>query len=107
MADASANQLVKSMDALWEAKVNGVPLYEEGPYEPIHMPNNSGQPFILGVIMFFLGFFLVFSWFIPAIIAGIAVVVMLALRSFERDHGYHISPEEIAATEQKLRGDSV
>ncbi|GIO57709.1 MULTISPECIES: cytochrome aa3 quinol oxidase subunit I [Paenibacillus] len=98
---------VKSMDALWEAKVNGVPLYEEGPYEPIHMPNNSGQPFILGVIMFFLGFFLVFSWFIPAIIAGIAVVVMLALRSFERDHGYHISPEEIAATEQKLRGDSV
>lgn len=97
---------VKEQDALWHAKKHGVPLYEGG-YEPIHMPNNSGQPFILGVIMFFLGFFLVFSWWIPSIIAGIAVVVMLGWRTFERDHGYHISAEEIAATEQKLRGDSV
>jgi cytochrome aa3-600 menaquinol oxidase subunit 1 len=71
------------------------------------MPSNSGQPFILGVIMFILGFSLVFSWFIPAIIAGVGVIIMLAVRSFERDHGYHISAKEIAATEQKLRGDTV
>ncbi|WP_136608506.1 cytochrome aa3 quinol oxidase subunit I [Paenibacillus dokdonensis] len=98
---------VESQDAFWHAKKHNVPLFKEGPYEEIHMPNNSGQPFILGVIMFFAGFFLVFSWFIPALIAGIGVVIMLAVRSFERDHGYHISAKEIAATEQKLRGDSV
>ncbi|MBE9915387.1 cytochrome aa3 quinol oxidase subunit I [Paenibacillus donghaensis] len=98
---------VKSQDAFWHAKKHNVPLYEEGPYEEIHMPSNSGQPFILGVIMFILGFSLVFSWFIPAIIAGVGVIIMLAVRSFERDHGYHISAKEIAATEQKLRGDTV
>ncbi|MDR0268218.1 cytochrome aa3 quinol oxidase subunit I [Paenibacillus sp.] len=98
---------VKSEDAFWHAKKHNVPLYEDGPYEEIHMPSNSGQPFILGVIMFALGFSLVFSWFIPAIIAGVGVLIMLALRSFERDHGYHISAKEIAATEQKLRGDIV
>ncbi|MED5019789.1 cytochrome aa3 quinol oxidase subunit I [Paenibacillus chibensis] len=98
---------VESQDAFWHSKKHNVPLYKEGPYEEIHMPSNSGQPFILGVIMFLAGFFLVFSWFIPAIIAGVGVVIMLAVRSFERDHGYHISAKEIAATEQKLRGDSV
>ncbi|MCJ8014003.1 cytochrome aa3 quinol oxidase subunit I [Paenibacillus sp. KQZ6P-2] len=99
--------IVNSQDAFWYSKKQKVPLYEDGPYEEIHMPSNSGQPVILGIIMFFLGFFLVFSWFIPAIIAGIGVVIMLAVRSFERDHGYHISAKEIAATEQKLRGDTV
>ncbi|MEC0241867.1 cytochrome aa3 quinol oxidase subunit I [Paenibacillus dokdonensis] len=98
---------VESQDAFWHAKKHNIPLFKEGPYEEIHMPSNSGQPFILGVIMFLAGFFLVFSWFIPALIAGIGVVIMLAVRSFERDHGYHISAKEIAATEQKLRGDSV
>lgn len=97
---------VKSMDAFWFAKKDKQPLFE-GKIEPIHMPSNSGQPFILGVIFFFLGFFLVFSWWIPAIVAGIGVLIMLAYRSFERDHGYYISVEEIMKTEQKLRGDHV
>ncbi|GAB6991623.1 cytochrome aa3 quinol oxidase subunit I [Paenibacillus pini] len=97
---------VHEQDAYWYSKKKNVPLYS-GEYESIHMPNNSGQPFILGIVMFLLGFFLVFSWFIPAIIMGVVTVIMLAWRSFERDHGYHISAKEVMATENKLRGDSV
>lgn len=97
---------VKGMDPFWEAKKNKQPLYE-GKIEPIHMPNNSGQPVILGAIFFFLGFFLVFSMWVPAIIAGIGVLIMLAVRTFERDHGRHISVEEIMETELKLGGDTV
>lgn len=95
---------VKSLDAFWFWKKDKQPLYE-GKIEEIHMPNNSGQPFILGVIFFFLGFFLVFGWWIPAIIAGLGVLIMLAVRSFERDHGHHIPVKTIQDTEQRLRGE--
>ncbi|MFD0621075.1 cytochrome aa3 quinol oxidase subunit I [Paenibacillus sp. GCM10027629] len=97
---------VKGMDAYWHSKKENQPLFE-GKIEPIHMPNNSGQPFILGVIFFFLGFFLVFSWWIPSIIAGIAVIIMLAARTFERDHGRHIPVKEIMEIEKKHGGELV
>ncbi|RJG23810.1 cytochrome aa3 quinol oxidase subunit I [Paenibacillus thiaminolyticus] len=95
---------VKSMDSFWFWKKDKQPLYE-GKIEEIHMPNNSGQPFVLGVIFFFLGFFLIFSWWIPSIIAGLGVLIMLAVRSFERDHGHHIPVKTIQETEQRLRGE--
>ncbi|EPY09722.1 MULTISPECIES: cytochrome aa3 quinol oxidase subunit I [Paenibacillus] len=95
---------VKSLDAFWLWKKNKQPLFE-GELEEIHMPNNNGQPFILGVIFFFWGFFMVFMWWTPAIITSFLILIMLAVRSFERDHGRHISVKEIKKTEQQLRGD--
>lgn len=95
---------VKSLDAFWFWKKNKQPLFE-GKLEEIHMPNNNGQPFILGVIFFFWGFFMVFMWWTPAIITSFLILIMLAVRSFERDHGRHISVKEISKTEQQLRGD--
>lgn len=92
---------VDSLDPFWVSKKTGKPLYSDK-YEEIHMPNNSGQPFILGVIFFFFGFFMVFSWWVPAIIAGLGILVMLAVRSFERDHGRHIPVSEIIKTEKAL-----
>lgn len=97
---------VNSQEAYWDYKKNKQPLFK-GKIEEIHMPNNSGQPVILGAIFFFFGFFMVFSWWTPAIITGIAIIVMLAVRSFENDHGRHISVKEINKTEQQLRGDQV
>lgn len=92
---------VNGLDPFWEAKKTGKSLYTDK-IEEIHMPNNSGQPIILGIIFFFFGFFMVFSWWVPAIVAGLGVVVMLAVRSFERDHGRHIPVSEIVKTEQAL-----
>ncbi|MBA9083621.1 cytochrome aa3-600 menaquinol oxidase subunit 1 [Fontibacillus solani] len=97
---------VHGLDPFWEAKKTGKSLFK-GQYEEIHMPNNSGQPFVLGMIFLFFGFFMVFSWWIPTIIAGVGIVIMLAVRSFERDHGHHISVKEITKTEAKLRGEGV
>ncbi|GGH37574.1 cytochrome aa3 quinol oxidase subunit I [Paenibacillus segetis] len=95
---------VNGLDPFWESKKTGQPL-TEGEYEEIHMPNNSGQPFILGMIFMAFGFCMVFSWWVPSIIFGIGIVIMLAVRSFERDHGRHISVKEIRETEQRLRGE--
>ncbi|WP_195573868.1 cytochrome aa3 quinol oxidase subunit I [Paenibacillus sp. 1001270B_150601_E10] len=97
---------VESLDCFWNMKKGKEKLFE-GEIEEIHMPSNSGQPFVLGVIFFILGFALVFSWWVPAIVGGLGVLVMLAVRSFERDHGYHIPVSEIKKTEQRLRGETV
>lgn len=95
---------VEKLDAYWFAKKENISLFN-GKYEPIHMPSNSGQPFLMGVAFLFWGFFMVFSWWIPAIIASLGIFATMIYRTFERDHGYYISVEEIERTENELRGD--
>lgn len=97
---------VTKRDAFWFSKTENKPL-SNGKIEKIHMPSNTGKPFILGIVFFFLGFFLVFSWWIPSIIAGLAVLAVMASMSFDRDDGYYISVDEIKQTEKKLRGETV
>lgn len=97
---------VTKRDAFWFSKTENKPL-SDGKIEKIHMPSNTGKPFILGIVFFFLGFFLVFSWWIPSIIAGLAVLAVMASMSFDRDDGYYISVDEIKQTEKKLRGETV
>ncbi|SEM13235.1 cytochrome aa3 quinol oxidase subunit 1 apoprotein [Mesobacillus persicus] len=94
---------VKSSEALWDAKKKGHVLFK-GKYEEIHMPNNSGAPFLMSVIFFIWGFALIFSLWIPAIIATLGIFAFMTHRSFEQDHGHHISVKEIEETETKMRG---
>ncbi|MBB6446947.1 cytochrome aa3 quinol oxidase subunit I [Bacillus benzoevorans] len=94
---------VASEQAFWDAKKNGHNLFPEKLAE-IHMPNNSGMPFILGAIFFVWGFSFVFAIWPLLIIATLAIFACLAFRSFEKDHGRHISVKEIEETETKLRG---
>ncbi|WHY84093.1 cytochrome aa3 quinol oxidase subunit I [Neobacillus novalis] len=94
---------VKSSEALWDAKKHGHELFP-GEYEKIHMPNNSGVPFIMSCIFFGWGFSFVFSLWIPLILTTIGIFVCMGLRSFEKDHGHYISVDEIEETENNLRG---
>ncbi|MEH6945044.1 cytochrome aa3 quinol oxidase subunit I [Bacillus sp. JJ722] len=93
---------VNSTEAFWDAKKHGHELFP-GEYEKIHMPNNSGVPFILGCIFFAWGFSFVFSMWIPVVITTIGIFACLAHRSLEQDHGRYISVDEIKKTE-KVRG---
>ncbi len=94
---------VASSQAFWDSKKKGHELFP-GKLEKIHMPNNSGVPFIMSAIFFVWGFSMVFSLWIPAIISVIAIFACMAHRSFEKDHGHYISVKEIEETETKLRG---
>ncbi|WP_141992697.1 cytochrome aa3 quinol oxidase subunit I [Bacillus sp. B4EP4a] len=94
---------VDSTEAFWDSKKKGFKLFG-GKVEKIHMPNNSGVPFIMSCIFFVWGFALVFSMWIIAIIATIGIFACMIHRSFEKDHGRYISVEEIEETENKLRG---
>ncbi|WP_094700834.1 cytochrome aa3 quinol oxidase subunit I [Brevibacillus laterosporus] len=93
----------QSIEAFWDAKKKGYTLFQ-GPYKKIHMPNNSGAPFILSVIFFIWGFAFVFAMWNVVILATIGIFMCLTHRSFEQDDGHYISVKEIEETEEKLRG---
>ncbi len=95
---------VKSHDALIDMKEDGETTFDEDKLESIHMPNYTGQPFIMTAIMFFASFFLVFEWITLASIGLIGIIVMMYVRSFDYDGGYHIGVDEISKVENSLRG---
>jgi cytochrome aa3-600 menaquinol oxidase subunit 1 len=95
---------VDSLDPFWKDKKEGKSLLE-GEITDIHMPSNSGIPFILGAAFMAFGFFLIFEWWVPMIVFAVPIALCLIARSFQRDHGFHIHKEEIIETEKKLRGD--
>ncbi|WP_071396490.1 cytochrome aa3 quinol oxidase subunit I [Bacillus tuaregi] len=94
---------VKTSEPLWDAKKRKHVLFQ-GKLEKIHMPNNSGVPFIMSAIFFVWGFSFVFAIWPLVIITTIGIFACLAHRSFEKDHGRYISLEEVTETEEKLGG---
>lgn len=94
---------VNSSEAFWDAKKKGHDLFP-GEYKKIHMPNNSGLPFILSAFFFVFGFAMVFSMWILAILSALGIFGCMLYRSFEKDHGHYISVKEIKETEKKLGG---
>ncbi|PWI57545.1 cytochrome aa3 quinol oxidase subunit I [Sulfoacidibacillus thermotolerans] len=93
---------VTGRDAWWtmkEAKQKGEMQPELEPLKPIHMPNDSGRPFILSVLFFIFGFGMVFTWYPMAAVAFIGILLSLILRSFEYDTDHTLSVDEIRRTE--------
>nr|WP_106779599.1 cytochrome aa3 quinol oxidase subunit I [Lysinibacillus timonensis] len=92
---------IASSEAFWDAKKKGHQLFK-GELKDIHMPNNSGVPFIMGIIFFIAGFSFIFALWVPAVISLIGVFVCMGLRSFELDHGRHIHVKEIKEIEEQF-----
>ncbi|GGJ88499.1 quinol oxidase subunit 1 [Lentibacillus kapialis] len=95
---------VDSLDAFWTMKERGESPYDESKVKPIHMPSNTGKPFIMMGILTLASFFLVFEWIWLAAAGLIGGIIMMIIRSFDYDEGYHISSEEIIETERSARG---
>ena len=97
--------VVKGRDSWWYQKEeikNGT--YKEQPvkYEPIHMPKNTGVPFIMSVFFFIAGFGFTFEWIWMGICGLIGVAICLFVRSFQYDTDYFIPVDEIERTEKAL-----
>ncbi len=86
--------VVTDRDAWWAMKYENAPK-PTGEIKAIHMPKNSGRPFVMSFFFFIAGFGFVFEWYVPAIIGLLGVVVCLWQRSFEYDYDYHIPAEEV------------
>lgn len=96
---------VKDMDDFWrvkEEKANGT--YKEEPVhlEPIHMPKNSGLPFIMSVFWFIAGFGFVWEWTWMAVIGMVGVALVMWARSFQYDTDYYVPVDEVRRTEASL-----
>ncbi|GIM46391.1 cytochrome ubiquinol oxidase subunit I [Collibacillus ludicampi] len=88
---------VKGMDAWWMMKQE----MKEKPAQikPIHMPKNSGIPFIMSVFFFIAGFGLTFHWFWMGGFGLLGVAVCMFIRSFDYDTDYYITVDEIKRAE--------
>lgn len=99
--------VVHSRDSWWEEKLQreqGQPPTPTPPIEPIHMPGNSGIPFIKSFCWFVAGFGFVFNWMWMAIPGLIGVAVCMLVHSFTYDNDYYIPAEEVIRTEAEMRG---
>ncbi|MBP1154253.1 MULTISPECIES: cytochrome aa3 quinol oxidase subunit I [unclassified Paenibacillus] len=95
---------VTTQDAFWHMKKNNEGLVLRAEHiEEIHLPNNTGLPFIMCVVFGIAGFFMVFEWHIAAAVAALGIIVGLIVRSFDYNDGYHVHKEEIEETEQAWR----
>ena len=80
-----------------------VSTYKKKKFKAIHMPSNSGLPFLMSVVFGISGFFLVFEWHLAAAMAAIGIIAGLIIRSFDYNEGYHIGTDEIVKTERSWR----
>lgn len=97
--------VVTGQDAWWTMKEEmKQPGYKKKPVhiEPIHMPKNSGIPFVMSVFFFIGGFGAVWGWVWMAVIGLIGVAACMFVRSFQYDTDYYIPKEEVEATESAL-----
>ncbi len=84
--------VVHERDAFWDMKKNPQkPL----PFEPIHMPQNTGVGVYIGGLSFLLGFAMVWHMFWLAILSLIGILIALIVRLFEKDTDYYLTKEEV------------
>lgn len=95
-----------SDQAFWDAKKKGIQLFKGG-YKEIHMPSNSGLPFIMSIFFFIAGFAGVFSMWGLAIFGLAGVFGCMIYRTFEKDPGYHVHVEEIEEIENAYKKEGV
>lgn len=105
--------VVTSQDDWWEkkqrrlrgeAELPEVAAAEQAPLEPIHMPRNSGIPFIMSFSWFVAGFGFVWDWKWMIVLGLAGVIVSMLARSFSYNTDYYIPVDEVERTEAAARG---
>jgi cytochrome aa3-600 menaquinol oxidase subunit 1 len=95
---------VDERDPFWEDKERRdfapAPLVQASQLEAIHMPRNSGVPFVFSAFWFVAGFGFVFDWLWMAFAGLAGVGVTLLIRSLQYDTDYYIPVEEVRQIEK-------
>ncbi|MDC3425859.1 cbb3-type cytochrome c oxidase subunit I [Aquibacillus sp. 3ASR75-11] len=94
---------VEQQDDFWYKKQQGKSM-KPTKYKSIHMPKNSGIPFIMGSFWFIAGFGLTFEWVWLGIIGLIGVAVSIVARHLQKERDYYIPAEEVEKTEASIGG---
>jgi cytochrome o ubiquinol oxidase subunit 1 len=98
---------VNTRDELAWRRKHGLDKAQPEHFEAIHMPSNTGMPFVIGMLAAVWGFAMIWRIWWLAAISLTALIVCVIIRSFYKNEGYHLQPEEIAAMERDLALGSV
>jgi cytochrome o ubiquinol oxidase subunit 1 len=70
-------------------------------YSDIHMPKNTALGLYIALASFFFGFGLVWHMFWMSVLALVAIVTLVIMRSFDDETSYILTKEEILRFEKK------
>jgi cytochrome o ubiquinol oxidase subunit 1 len=93
---------VHALDEMSWRKANGLEKTQPSTYVPIHMPSSTSLPFIIGMLSFVCTFSLVWRIWWLAGASLLAAILLVIIRSFDKNEGYVLSAENIAEMERKL-----
>lgn len=92
---------VHGRDPFWEMKQSKITQQTKPHYEDIHMPKNTAMGFYIGVFSFFFGFGLVWYMFWLAAVSGLAILVCVIVRLYERETDYYVPAAEVEKIESR------
>ncbi|MFX1764407.1 cytochrome o ubiquinol oxidase subunit I [Paraburkholderia sp. A1RI-2L] len=92
---------VQELDAFTHMKETGRGMGLAAKYKDIHMPSNTSAGFFIGAFSLLLGFAGVWHITWLGVLAFIAIVVTVAVRSFSDDDGYYIPAAKVREIEEK------
>jgi cytochrome o ubiquinol oxidase subunit 1 len=92
---------ITSLEQHWEDKVTGQAYAKPDHYEPIHMPRNTGDGFVIAAISFVLCFALVWHIWALASVTLAAIVIVFIARTYNRDTDYYVPASEVARIENE------
>ncbi len=98
---------VNARDELAWRREHGLDKAQPEAFEPIHMPSNTGVPIIIGMLSLTLGFGLIWRIWWMAGFSLLAIIIAVIIRSFDKNLGYELKPEEVAAMERNLATASI
>jgi cytochrome o ubiquinol oxidase subunit 1 len=93
--------VVHELDAFAHMKESGQGLGKVAVYHEIHMPSNTSAGFFIGVFSLLLGFAGVWHITWLAVLALVAIMAIVIVRSFGDNNGHYLSAETVRATEEK------
>ena len=98
---------IHALDELAWRRSHGLEKAQPEQYVPIHLPNNTAIPVIIGALSFAFGFGLIWRIWWLAGFALLGMIVAVIIRSFDPNKGYILSAEDIAKMESNTGSASV
>ncbi len=96
----SALPIVNGHDAFWDMKQRG----DTAPrYESFEVPKNTGYGIYMSIAAFFIGFGFVWNIVWMPIIAGVAMIVLIIVRTFDDDTEYKITQAKVETLDKAVR----
>jgi cytochrome o ubiquinol oxidase subunit I len=92
---------ITSLEQHWENKVTGRAYVKPEHYEPIHMPRNTGDGFLIAACSLVLCFALVWHIWALALVTLAAIVATFIARTYNRNTDYYVPASEVARIENE------